>query len=92
MGMNFASCCHKCQVKIIHDRGEEGLTLSAFYRKHYQCMRSNPNNLETLEDQVQGRGWMYGDGYPSDDLGATEKTSPNHAAPIPIEDCTLERF
>lgn len=58
MGMNLQSCCHKHKVKRFHFRGEEHKTLLPFYRKHYECMRENPRNVETLEDQIQEADWM----------------------------------
>lgn len=50
--MNLQSCCHRCKVRIFHLRGEEKKTLLPFYQKHYACMKLNPNNIETLEDQI----------------------------------------
>lgn len=58
MGMNFRSCCHKYKVVIFHFRNETDKTLAPFYRKHYKCMRENPDNLETKEDQIQEQPWM----------------------------------
>lgn len=60
MGMNLQSCCHKCRVKCFHYRGEEQKTLLPFYQAHYDCMRENPANVETLEDQIQAAEWMSG--------------------------------
>lgn len=38
-----------------------------FYDKHYACMRENPRNVETLEDQIQEADWMRGrDSYPDE--------------------------
>lgn len=59
MGMNFQSCCHKCKRKVFHFRDKENETLIPFYSKHYPCLKENPSNLETLEDQAQEKEWMY---------------------------------
>lgn len=68
MGMNLQSCCHRCKVKRFHYRGEEHKTLLPFYDKHYECMKINPRNIETLEDQMQEADWMCGqNGYPEDE-------------------------
>jgi hypothetical protein len=58
MGMNFRSCCHKCKEQIFHYRGNENKSMPAFYKRHYECMRENAFNLETLEDQIQESIWM----------------------------------
>ena len=69
MGMNLQSCCHRCKVKRFHYRGRENETLLPFYAKHHDCMRLNPGNLETLEDQLQEANWMCGvHRYPEDDF------------------------
>ena len=65
MGMNLRTCCHKCREQIFHYRRKENETLLPFYKKHYYCMRENPKNIETLEDQVQEKDWM--DDYSSDE-------------------------
>ena len=66
MGMNLQSCCHRCKVKRFHFRGKENETLLPFYWTHYECMRQNPGNVETLEDQIQEADWMgEPDGYPT---------------------------
>ncbi len=58
MGMNFRSCCHKCKKQIFHYRREENKTMIPFYRKHYECMKLNSDNIETKEDQIQEEDWM----------------------------------
>lgn len=59
MGMNLQSCCHKHKVRRFHFRGKENETLLPFYSTHYQCMREDPRNVETLEDQAQETDWMH---------------------------------
>lgn len=63
MGRNLASVCHSCRVKIFHLRGKEGKTMLPFYKDHTECMRSDSNNVETKDDQLQQEGWMDDDGY-----------------------------
>ncbi len=64
MGMNLRSCCHKCKEQVFHSRRRECETILPFYKKHYACMRANPSNVETLEDQAQEAEWMSDeDGY-----------------------------
>lgn len=64
MGMNLRTCCHKCKVQVFHYRRKENETILPFYKEHYNCMRENPKNIETLEDQVQEKDWMGDDsGY-----------------------------
>ena len=58
MGMNLRTCCHKCKIQIFHFRRKENKTILPFYEKHYQCMREDPRNIETLEDQIQEADWM----------------------------------
>lgn len=58
MGMNLRTCCHKCKEQIFHFRNKEHVTMLPFYRKHYDCMSANPDNLETKEDQIQEANWM----------------------------------
>lgn len=58
MGLNLISCCHLCKVKQFHFRKRENETLLPFYKNHYICMRANPNNVETKEDQIQEEDWM----------------------------------
>jgi hypothetical protein len=58
MGMNLQSCCHRCKQRAYHYRGKENKTLLPFYKKHTKCMRMNPANVETLEDQLQEADWM----------------------------------
>ena len=58
MGINIISCCHKCKVKVFHFRRKENMTIIPFYRNHQQCMRENPNNVETKDDQMQEEDWM----------------------------------
>ena len=48
MGMNLRSCCHKCKEQVFHYRGKENETMLPFYRKHYSCMKENPDNPETV--------------------------------------------
>lgn len=64
MGMNLRSCCHKCKVSIMHFRNEEVATMVPFYSKHKDCMKENPLNIETKEDQYQEEEWM--EVYPED--------------------------
>lgn len=67
MGMNLQSCCHKCRVKRFHYRGKENETMLPFYDRHHTCMRENPSNVETLDDQIQEAGWMCEqNGYPDE--------------------------
>ena len=66
MGMNFHSCCHKCQVLIFHFRGKENEKMQKFYRKHYDCIKNNPDNVETKSDYGQEEDWM--DEYNEDRL------------------------
>ena len=61
--MNFISCCHRCRKKVFHYRRRENETMIPFYRRHGQCMRENPDNLETREDQLQEEDWMVEHGY-----------------------------
>lgn len=70
MGINIRSCCHKCKVKIFHFRSKENKTVIPFYKKHHNCMRENPDNVETKDDQLQEENWMgeFPDGYKDDDL------------------------
>lgn len=65
MGINVQSCCHKCQVRVFHYRGEECLTMMPFYYKHRPCLAINSANLETKEDQNQEEEWMSE--YPYDE-------------------------
>lgn len=65
MGMNLQTCCHKCKEKVFHFRRKENETMLPFYRKHYDCMREDPSNVETLEDQIQEAHWMC-DGFYSE--------------------------
>ena len=65
MGINIQSCCHKCRVRHFHFRGKEQTSLPSFYNRHYECMRQNPRNVETLEDQMQEAEWM--NDYPEDE-------------------------
>ena len=58
MGLNLQTCCHKCKVKVFHFRRKENLTLMPFYNDHYNCMKENPSNIETKEDQTQEENWM----------------------------------
>lgn len=40
--------------------------MQLFYRRHTECMKLDPRNVETLDDQYQGSEWMCGhDGYKS---------------------------
>lgn len=66
MGLNVISCCHKCKVQMFHHRGRENETILPFYSKHYTCIRENPNNVETKEDQLQEQSWMHT--YKEDEL------------------------
>lgn len=67
MGMNLVSACHKCKVKQTHLRRKESLTMLPFYKKHYECMREDPVNVETKEDQIQQAYWMDVYKEPDDD-------------------------
>lgn len=58
MGMNLRSGCHKCKEQVFHYRKNENKTILSFYRRHYACMIEDPNNIETLEDQIQYLDWM----------------------------------
>ena len=58
MGMNLVSGCHKCKRVTFHYRNEENKTIMPFYNKHYHCMKENPRNVETKEDQIQEEPWM----------------------------------
>ena len=58
MGMNLQSCCHRCKVRVFHFRGREQETLLPFYNKHYICIKINPENITTREDQIQEEAWM----------------------------------
>jgi hypothetical protein len=70
MGINIMSCCHKCRVKVFHYRRKENKTIIPFYYKHRNCLQEDPNNIETLDDQLQEKDWMdeYPDGYEDDNL------------------------
>lgn len=61
MGMNLRSCCHLCKEKTFHFRRRENETLLPFYQRHDVCMRLNPSNVETKEDQMQEEDWMADD-------------------------------
>jgi len=63
MGMNLISCCHRCKERIFHFRNKENKTLLPFYTKHYACMKINPDNIETKEDQIQEEEWMQSEEY-----------------------------
>lgn len=58
MGKNLRSCCHKCKEKIFHFRMRESETILPFYKKHNECMKEDPNNVETFDDQMQEKEWM----------------------------------
>ena len=58
MGRNFESCCHRCEERMFHFRGEESEGMHQFYRRHYECMKIDPNNVQTLDDQMQEKDWM----------------------------------
>lgn len=60
MGLNLVSACHRCKEKVFHFRNKENETMIPFYRKHIKCMKLNPSNVETLDDQHQWRDWMCG--------------------------------
>ena len=53
MGRNFVSVCHLHQVKRWYYRGEESYPMHDFYKKHDDCIRRNPTNVGTFDDQIQ---------------------------------------
>ena len=63
MGRNFISGCHKCRTRVYHSRNEESGSLHRFYDKHDECMRENPDNVVTKDDQLQEEPWMRNDEY-----------------------------
>lgn len=63
MGINLQSVCHLCKEKVFHYRRQENKTMIPFYKAHHDCMRINPNHVETKDDQMQYESWMDDDAY-----------------------------
>ena len=43
----------------MHFRNEEVATILPLYSKHANCMKEDPRNVETKEDQLQAEDWMW---------------------------------
>ncbi len=78
MGLNFIAACHTCKEQITLPRGDEGLSLMPFRKRHSKCITRDSNSFVVLDDQLQERDWMRPDGGYNvihlADLGITNPT------------------
>ena len=69
MGHNLRSCCHKCKKQIFHFRRQEDKTILPFYKKHKECIKENPSNVETCIDNIGIEPfWFDDETYIDDEL------------------------